>query len=347
MESAVSMDAPSEVPRSDNPPAPAAAARDGKALIDATRPYASDDTSESWRHLIVVLLVLASSIAAAAAAPYWPLRLAAAVIAGLTTVRVFIVYHDYMHGAVLKDSKLARVMLSVYGILVLAPPRVWKETHNYHHAHTAQIVGSHIGSYPVVTVDMWSKLGARDRLKYRIVRNPLTILLGYVPIFMIGMCVNSLKKSVSKYWDSAVALLLNWALTFGLIYRFGFATAFFAYLLPLMVACASGAYLFYAQHNFPSMQLQPRHEWTYTKAALESSSYMPMGPVMQWFTGDIGFHHVHHLNPLIPFYRLPTAMSEIPELQSPGTTNLSPAQIVKCFQLKLWDPKQKKMVGYP
>ena len=97
------MDAPSEVPRSDNPPAPAAAARDGKALIDATRPYASDDTSESWRHLIVVLLVLASSIASAAAAPYWPLRLAAAVIAGLTTVRVFIVYHKkigIMYGAV-------------------------------------------------------------------------------------------------------------------------------------------------------------------------------------------------------------------------------------------------------
>ncbi|HTJ81794.1 MAG TPA: fatty acid desaturase [Polyangiaceae bacterium] len=346
MESALTLDPSGEATRSDVPPPPSAP-RDGKALIEATKPFAVEDTAESWRHLVVVIAVLSAAIAGAAAAPYWPLRLFASIVAGLTIVRLFIVYHDFMHGAVLKDSKLARALLSLYGMLVLAPPRVWKETHNYHHAHTAQIVGSHIGSYPVVTVDMWQKLGARDRLKYRIVRHPLTVLLGYVPIFMIGMCVNSLRKSVTKYWDSAVALVLNWSITFVLIWQLGFATAFFAYLLPLMVACASGAYLFYAQHNFPSMQLQPRHEWTYTKAALESSSYMPMNPVMQWFFGNIGFHHVHHLNPLIPFYRLPIAMSEIPELQTPGETSLAPSEIARCFSLKLWDPKQKKMVGYP
>ena len=322
-------------------------AREGKALIEATKPYTEENAVLSWTHLVIAIAVLALAITVAAVAPLWPVRLVAAVVAGLTTVRIFIIYHDFMHGALLRDSKVARYVLGLFGLLVLAPPKVWRETHNYHHAHTAQIVGSHIGSYPVVTVDMWKKLSPRDRLKYRIVRHPLTILLGYVPIFMIGMCVNSLKKSVTKYWDSAAALALNAAITTLLIWNFGVAMAFFAFILPLMVACASGAYLFYAQHNFPDMALQPRHEWTYTRAALESSSYMKMGSVMRWFTGNIGFHHVHHLNPLIPFYRLPKVMEAIPELHHPGATSLSPSAIAACFRLKLWDPQQQKMVGYP
>jgi omega-6 fatty acid desaturase (delta-12 desaturase) len=323
------------------------APRDGRVLIEATKRFAVEDPAESWRHLAIVIASLALGTAGAAVAPWWPVRLAAAVIDGLLIVRLFIVYHDYMHGALLKGSKLARAILSVYGVLVLAPPRVWRETHNYHHAHTAQIVGSHIGSFPVVTVEMWKKMKLADRIKYRVVRHPLTILLGYVPIFMIGMCINSVRKSVVRYWDSAAALVVNWLVTASLIYFFGFATAFFTFLLPLMVACATGAYLFYAQHNFPSLVLQPRHQWSYTRAALESSSFMPMGPIMRWFTGNIGFHHVHHLNPLIPFYRLPDAMRSIPELQRPGMTRLSLRGIASCLSLKLWDAREGKMVGYP
>ena len=120
----------------------------------------------------------------------------------------------------------------------------------------------------------------------------------------------------------------------------------FAFALPLMIACTLGAYLFYAQHNFPNMHVQPRESWSYARAALESSSYMEMGPVMRFFTGNIGYHHVHHLNPVIPFYRLPEAMAAIPELQSPGRTSLRPRDIAVCLRLKLWDPETDHMVGY-
>ncbi len=334
-------------PKPSNPPHEGQAPREGKALIDATRPYAVEDRAKSWRELAVVLFVLGAMLAGAATAPYWPLRLVAATIAGLTIVRVFIFYHDFLHGAILRGSTIAKVILYPYGVLVLAPPQVWRETHNYHHAHTAQLIGSHIGSYAMVSTDIWKKMSPKDRFRYKAVRHPLTVLFGYVLVFMYGMCVGSLQKSVKKYWDSAVALLVNWALTGVLIWQFGLATAFFAYVLPLVVACAAGGYLFYAQHNFPDMTVQPRHKWTYTRAALESSSYMELGPVMSWFTGNIGFHHVHHLNPSIPFYRLPEAMAALPELQHPGKTTLSPRDIARCFSLKLWDPAQNKMVGYP
>ena len=115
----------------------------------------------------------------------------------------------------------------------------------------------------------------------------------------------------------------------------------------MWVATMAGAYLFYAQHNFPEGKIASRQDWTFSGAALDSSSYMVMGPLMNWLTANIGFHHVHHLNAAIPFYRLPEAMNAIPELQHPSKTSWGAKDVVECFKLKLWDPEQNKMVGYP
>jgi omega-6 fatty acid desaturase (delta-12 desaturase) len=105
-----------------------------------------------------------------------------------------------------------------------------------------------------------------------------------------------------------------------------------------------GAYLFYAQHNFPGVSFRTNKDWNYAKAALESSSYMKMNPVMQWVTANIGYHHVHHLNAKIPFYRLPEAMEKLPELQEVKTTTLQIRDIVACLKLKVWDPEENRMV---
>ena len=106
-----------------------------------------------------------------------------------------------------------------------------------------------------------------------------------------------------------------------------------------------GAYLFYAQHNFPGVKFRSNIEWCYENAALESSSYMAMNPFMQWATANIGFHHVHHINSKIPFYRLPEAMAKIPELQTASITRLTPKEIIRCLRLKLWDAGKNKMIG--
>ncbi len=107
-----------------------------------------------------------------------------------------------------------------------------------------------------------------------------------------------------------------------------------------------GAYLFYAQHNFPGVVFRSNKDWNYSKAALESSSYMVMNPVMQWITANIGYHHIHHLNARIPFYRLPEAMKHIPELQRATTTRLTPSDVVACLKLKVWDPEQNRMLSF-
>jgi omega-6 fatty acid desaturase (delta-12 desaturase) len=162
------------------------------------------------------------------------------------------------------------------------------------------------------------------------------------------MCVQPFMRNPKKNWDSLLSLVLNVVVSAALWYYAGFSIFFFAYFFPLFVATAAGAYLFYAQHDFPEINVQPRESWEYTRAALESSSYMQLSPLMHWFTGNIGYHHVHHLNPGIPFYRLPEAMAGIPELQNPlGRTSLSLKDIRACFAQKLWDAEQGKMVGYP
>jgi omega-6 fatty acid desaturase (delta-12 desaturase) len=322
--------------------------RSPKDLLAASKAYQDENRARSWFHVFETFGVWSALMAATIYAPFWYVRLAAALINGLVIVRMFILYHDYMHLAILRNSAIAKAIFYSYGLYVLTPPTVWRQTHNYHHANTAKIVGSHVGSYMKVTTDMWKQMSATDKRLYKILRHPLTIFFAFFTAFMIGMCISPFKRNPSKNWDSLLALIVHAIAVAAITYFAGWQMLLFAYFIPLFVATMAGAYLFYAQHDFPEINVQPRETWEYTRAALESSSYMKLGPVMNWFTGNIGYHHVHHLNPGIPFYRLPEAMAGIPELQNPlGTTSLSIADIRRCLTLKLWDTQQNKMVGYP
>lgn len=321
--------------------------RTGRDLIEATHEFMPESRLRSWWYLLSTTAILLALMFAAAQPIFWPLRLALALAAGLCCVREFILYHDYMHGALLRGSRLARVLLYPFGIFVMTPPKVWRETHNYHHNHTAQLVGSNIGSFATMTTQQWREATPAQRRHYKLVRHPLTVLFAYFTVFMMEMLLMSFLRAPRKRWDSLVALLANWAATAFLIVNFGVAVFFFAYFLPLFVATATGAYLFYAQHNFDGLQIQRREEWAYDRAALRSSSYMETGPLLSWFTGNIGYHHVHHLNPTIPFYRLPEAMARIPELHCAGKTRLTPSEIAANFRLKLWDCERGRMVGFP
>jgi omega-6 fatty acid desaturase (delta-12 desaturase) len=326
---------------------------DERELVQKTKEFATESRAKSVTVTVTTLAILAGVIAVALRVPVapgafgWALRGAASVIGGLLIVRTFILFHDFWHGAILRRSRAARLLFWTIGILLMTPARVWRDTHNYHHAHTAKIVGSNIGSYMMVTTSMWAKMTGSQRLMYRMIRHPLTIAFGYFTIFMLGMCVMPLMRAPKKNSSAGVALLVNWTITALMIWKLGLAAWVFAYFLPLAIAMAVGAYLFYAQHNFPDMVVQPRESWSFTRAAIESSSYMEMGPLMAYFTGNIGFHHVHHLNPLIPFYRLPEAQAGVPELQAAHKTSLRAGDIARCFAQKLWDQDTGHMVGYP
>ena len=317
-----------------------------RSLLAETRPFTPENPRRSAWYVVSGVGLLVASTAFAALAPYLLLRIAASVLSGLLAVRVFILYHDHLHGSLLAKSWWARAIFRIYGVLILAPPTVWKQTHDYHHAHTAKIVGSHVGSFAMMTTEMYRASSPRLRLAYRVVRHPLTIVLGYPAIFFYGMCIAALRRNPRRHYDAGIAVAVHLALLVSVTWRFGATAALVTIVVPLTIACALGSYLFYAQHNFPGMIVQPRVSWSYTRAALESSSFMELGPVMRWFTGNIGYHHVHHLNAAIPFHRLPEAMRAIPALQHATRTSLHPRDVVACLRLKLWDQARQEMVGY-
>jgi omega-6 fatty acid desaturase (delta-12 desaturase) len=197
-----------------------------------------------------------------------------------------------------------------------------------------------------MTTQMWREASSSERTQYRMQRHPLVVTFGYFTIFFLNICLTPLLAEPKKYWDSGLVLITHIGLITLLWVFGGFSVVFFAMLLPLFIASALGSYLFFAQHSFKRMHIITPEAWSFYRAALESSSYMRLNKVMQWFTGNIGYHHIHHLNLRIPFYRLPEAMAAIPELQSPITTSLMPHDIVSCFKSCLWDEEHHRMVSY-
>lgn len=320
--------------------------RADRELQLAARPFARQSPVRSWWHVVSTFTLLVAALAAAALVQWWPLRLAASLFGALMLIRTFILYHDFMHGSILPGSRLARAIFYSYGAVNLTPPRSWRDSHNFHHANVGRIEGSNVGAFPLMTTEMWRSSSRIRRLAYRITRHPATIACAYMTIFFFSVTLLPLLRRPLRYWDSALALLAHGTLVTALWISSGFGAAFFGLLLPMTLAGALGGYLFYAQHSFPGMRLLPDEEWTAYRAALASSSYLRLGPVLRWFTGNIGFHHVHHLNSLIPFYRLPQAMAAIPELQDPTVTTLKPRDVANCFRVNLWDEATRRMVGY-
>jgi omega-6 fatty acid desaturase (delta-12 desaturase) len=232
------------------------------------------------------------------------------------------------------------------GMYTLNPPSVWKETHDYHHKNNAKMLGAAIGSFPIVTTRIWRHMNPTQRKWYAFARHPLTMLFGYLTIFIGGMCFASFFRAPKRHWQGPIAVVLHFTAAWLVATYMGWFTSFCTVIFPVAMTHTLGSYLFYVQHNFPAAVLRDRRDWNYHFAALHSSSMFEMNPLLHWFTGNIGYHHVHHLNHRIPFYRLPEAMAAIEDLQAPGRTSWHPRDIMAALNLKIWDSAESKLVGW-
>jgi omega-6 fatty acid desaturase (delta-12 desaturase) len=321
--------------------------RVGKDLILATKPYAGDFTGKSWWYLGSTTVLLAAAMAGTVWNVHIAGQIACSILTGLLYLRLFVIYHDQQHRAILPHSRLAEGFMRVFGIFILSPSSVWRSSHNHHHSHNSKLRGSHIGSFPIMTKAQFLKSSRGTRFKYLFMRHPLTILFGYIFIFLHGMCLYPCFNDPREHFDCFIAFVLHWAIAVALFFLIGWPGLLLTMIVPHFIACAIGSYLFYAQHNFPGVTFADNAGWTYEKAAIESSSFMETSPIMGWFTANIGYHHIHHLNARIPFYRLPEAKAGIPELQNPKTTSLAPAEILRCLRLKVWDVEAQRMTALP
>lgn len=273
----------------------------------------------------------------------WTLLLAVPT-AGLY-VRLFIIQHDCGHGSFFASQRANHWVGACIGLITLFPYGYWKKTHGVHHGTTGNLDRREFGDVRTLTVQEYLALSGWGRFCYRCYRS-MPLMLGVGPIYQIVLKHRGpfdLPLGWRREWRSVLlndlVLLLAWG---SLVLALGWQALLLVHLPVLLMAGAAGVWLFYVQHNFDGAYWERQQDWDPHLAAVAGSSFYDLPQVLHWFTGNIGYHHIHHLDPRIPNYRLRAAFQSSPQLQrAPRLTLLGS---LKCAQLKLWDEAGKRMV---
>jgi omega-6 fatty acid desaturase (delta-12 desaturase) len=277
---------------------------------------------------------------------YWLTILLSLPAAGFL-VRMFIIQHDCGHGSFFK-SKRANEFLGMFAsIFTLTPYHYWRKSHAIHHAGMGNLEHRGIGDIYTMTVNEYLQRSKWGRFKYRLYRNPF-ILFVFIPSILFIVLYRfplSRSSSLKKLQPGVYLTTLAIAIVAGImIWLIGWQ-AFLLIQLPVTVfASTTGTWLFYIQHQFEDTYWEKSGNWDFTIAALQGSSFYKLPKVLQWFTGNIGFHHIHHLSPRIPNYLLPKCHEENSLFQKVSV--LSVRTSLKSSLLSLWDENQKKLVGF-
>ena len=273
------------------------------------------------------------------------LTLAIGVLAAGFLLRTYIVFHDCAHGSFL-PSKRANIWLgSVLGVLVFAPFANWRHNHAMHHATAADLDRRGKGDVPTLTIAEYHARAWRGRLGYRLFRNPI-VMFGLGPLFAMILGPRIVPRGARPRirrgvhaTNAALAITVG-----GACALIGWRNFLLIQAPAALIAGSAGIWLFYVQHQFEDTFWERNVEWTYADAALRGSSYLKLTPVLQFFTGNIGLHHVHHLNARIPNYNLQAAHDENPMFHSVPT--LSAWDGLRAVRLKLWDEDTRRLVTF-
>lgn len=262
-------------------------------------------------------------------------------------VRTFIIMHDCAHGSFLPWPTVNDTVGFVTGVITLTPFHQWRRDHALHHASSGDLDRRGYGDITTLTVEEYQARSAWGKFTYRLFRSPV-VLLGLGPLQMIVLQRLKFKFDLAtgsrqfiNVWLTNIAiasLVALFALTVG------YKAVLLVYLPAYYLAAASGVWLFYVQHQFEEAYWAGHDEWDYATAAITGSSYLRLNPVLQWFTGNIGLHHVHHLGPRIPNYRLQKVHNENPVFNQAHQITLLDG--VKALRLALWDEQARRMIPF-
>ncbi len=317
-------------------------------ITNALIPYAEPHAGRSWWQLSSTA---AGFIACWSAALYSLDELAVltpvfVVLAAIFNVRLFIIQHDCGHGSFFSTRRANDVAGSILGVVNWTPYADWRRHHAIHHATSGNLDKRGAGDIDTLTVREYLARSVRQRLLYRLVRHPVTILLaGPAYQFLVRHRLPASISSGSREWASVVATNLA-LLVVGAALSAAVGWARFA-AIELPVACIGasiGVWLFYVQHQFEDTYWARGDEWHFEAAGVAGSSFYDLPAVLHWCTGNIGFHHIHHLCPRIPNYRL--RESHDAHVGLVRVTRLTFGQSLRCFQLHLWDEERRKLVGF-
>lgn len=277
--------------------------------------------------------------------PY-AVTLAWAVVAAAFLVRLFILFHDCVHGSLFKRKGANTLFGYLLGVLLFTPFEDWRFSHLRHHASYANLDARGFGDIWTLTRSEYSHATKAKQLCYRIYRSPAGLIgLGALVSFMLRYRLPT-RKSTRK---ERMSVVLTNLLILGVIVLAELTIGWRTYLsiqLPVVwMAGAVGVWLFYVQHQFKGVYWSRKGEWDAVRAAMEGSSFYQLPPLLRWFSSNIGYHHVHHLTPRIPNYRLKACYDAIPALQAKKPLTLRDS--FASLRLKLWDEERKELVGFP
>lgn len=275
---------------------------------------------------------------------YW-LTLPLAVLAGAILVRVFIIFHDCGHGSFFKSTMGNDVLGFVAGVLTFTPYYHWRWEHAIHHASAGHLDKRGTGDVWTMTVQEYLEASRWKRFAYRLARNPF-VLFCVAPLFLFIVVQRfpapraNRRERHSVYWMNAAIL----ALVAFLAREFGPVEYLMIQLIVLGVAAGAGVWMFYVQHQFEDVYWERGENWDFTAAALQGSSFYKLPRILQWFSGNIGFHHIHHLSPRIPNYNLERCHRADPLFQQVKPLTLTSS--LRSMTFRFWDEQKRKLVGY-
>jgi omega-6 fatty acid desaturase (delta-12 desaturase) len=276
--------------------------------------------------------------------PYW-LTLTLAIAAGGLLVRVFILFHDCCHGSFFASRRANTILGYVTGILTFTAFEDWRHAHNRHHATAGNLDRRGVGDIWTMTTEEYGAASRRMRLAYRIYRNPF-ILFGPGAALLFLLFQRFSKKSAGKSARKSVLITnLSLLLLVGVAAAtIGLRTYLLIQLPVILVGGGVGLWLFYIQHQFEDAYWVRNESWNPMSVALQGSSYFKLPKILQWLTGNIGLHHIHHVQPNIPNYNLQQCYDEVPALRAVKTITLKMS--IKSLWLGLYDEKNKKLVSF-
>jgi len=275
----------------------------------------------------------------------WWLTLPLAMLAGAFLVRVFIIFHDCGHGSYLKSRAANDIVGFITGLLTFTPYYQWRWDHAIHHATSGHLDKRGTGDLWTMTVQEYLESSRGKRFAYQLARNPI-ILFVIAPLYVLlikqrfSATKDNKRERNSVHWMNLAIL----GMAAGLTLVFGFKAYVLIQLTALAVAGSVGFWLFYVQHQFEGVYWERGDEWDYTAAALQGSSFYKLPKILQWFSGNIGYHHIHHLSSRIPNYNLERCHKAHLLFQQVKPVTLFSS--LKSLTFRFWDEPRKKLVGY-
>ncbi|HUS86324.1 MAG TPA: fatty acid desaturase [Bacteroidales bacterium] len=273
------------------------------------------------------------------------ITLGLSVLAAGFLVRMFIIFHDCGHGSFFRTERANKVIGTILGSLVFTPYERWHRDHAIHHTTVGNLDNRGTGDVWTLTVEEYRHLSKREKFFYRLYRNPV-ILFGIGPFFLFVVWLRFTKKSLKASERKSVYItnLILLAYVSGLILLIGWKAFLLIQLPVIYIATAAGVWLFYLQHQFEEVIWTRQEAWDYKRMALEGSSYLKFPKILQWFSGNIGFHHIHHLSPMIPNYNLEKCHKENKMFGVIKPVTFIPS--LQTMSLRLWDEKMGQLISF-